>query len=233
MSENSSLLQKTPNWVWWSFCPWFGGLAIVYAGHKSHTSSWMAWGAGITLAALTLSATNLSTVVWIAQIAIAFALKRRYLIKTSPRGLLIPADANTATLIANIRGKIDINECSKDELVNVLGLPIVYANDIELLQHEGYIFTHLEELSEIAGIPESHIKRIAPMVTFSYDLKKEPHLTWKRLNILSKQELIECGLDAVIAKKIFKERQQKGEYKSAIDVKRRTGIPFNSYRHLV
>ena len=233
MSQNLSLLQQTPKWVWWSFCPWFGGLAIVYAGHKSHTPSWMAWGAGITLAALALSATNLTTIVWITQIVIAFTLKKRYLIKTSPRGLLIPADLNTAELIAELRGKIDINECSKNDLVNVLGLPIVYANDIELLQNEGFIFTHLEELSEIAGIPESHIKRIAPMVTFSYDLKKEAHLTWKRLNVLSRQELIASGLDAVVARKIFEERQRKGEYKSALDVKRRTGIPFNSYRHIV
>ncbi|HLO50064.1 MAG TPA: helix-hairpin-helix domain-containing protein [Kamptonema sp.] len=233
MSQNSSWLQQTPKWVWWSFCPGLGGLAIAYAGQKSNTTNWMAWGMGFVVAAFALSSTNISFIIWIAQIATAFSLKKRYLIKTSPRGLLIPEDANLAQLIAEVRGKIDINECSKNDLVNVLGLPIVYANDIESLQNEGYIFTHLEELSELAGIPETHIKRIAPMVTFSYDYKKEVHLTWKRLNILSGQELIECGLDAVVAHKIFAERQRKGEYKSAIDVKQRTGLPFDSYRHIM
>ncbi|MDF0555956.1 helix-hairpin-helix domain-containing protein [Kamptonema sp. UHCC 0994] len=232
MSQDS-LFQQVPKWVWWSFFPGFGGLAIAYAGQKSNTPSWVAGGVAITIAALALSSTNLSAIIWLAQIVTAFSLKKRYLIKTSPRGLLIPEDADTATLIANIRGKIDINDCCKNDLVNVLGLPIVYANDIESLQNEGYIFTHLEELSEIAGIPEIQVKRIAPMVTFSYDYKKEVHLTWKRLNILSGQELIECGIEPAVAKKIFEERRRKGEYRSVIDVKRRTGIPFHSYRQIL
>lgn len=233
MSQQRSQLQQIPNWVWWSFVPGFGGLAITYAGYKSDTPNWMVWGASMTVAALVLSSTNVPLLLWLAQIIMAFSLKKRYLIKTSPRGTLVPNDAKTAELLARVRGKIDINECSKDDLVKILGLPIVYANDIESLQHEGYIFTHLEELSEIAGIPESHIQRIAPMVTFSYDYKKEAHLSWKRFNLLSAQELIACGLEPAVAEKIFAERQQKGEYRSVMDVKRRTGLPFYSYRQMV
>nr|WP_255699461.1 helix-hairpin-helix domain-containing protein [Tychonema sp. BBK16] len=226
-------MRQTPNWVWYSFVPGFGGLAICYAGHKSNLRSWIGWGAGFTLAALAVSSSaNFGLLIWIAQIVTAFSLKKRYLIKTAPRGLLVPASPQNAEELANIRGKIDINECTKDDLVRVLGLPIVYANDIESLQNEGYIFTHAEELSEIAGVPESHIRRIAPMICFSYNYQKEASFTWKRLNILSPQELIEIGLDRVVAEKIVQERQIKGQYKSVIDVKRRTGLPFDSYRHL-
>ncbi|NJK67679.1 MAG: hypothetical protein HC789_09170 [Microcoleus sp. CSU_2_2] len=232
MSQNLYWLRQTPNWVWYSFIPGFGGLAICYAGHQSNIRSWIGWGAGLTLAALALSSTNFASIIWIAQIVTAFSFKKRYLIKTAPRGLLVPATATNAEELANVRGKIDINECTKDDMVRILGLPIVYANDIESLQNEGYIFTHAEELSEIAGVPESHVRRIAPMICLSYNYQKEARLTWKRLNILSPEELIQSGLDRVVAEKIVRERQIKGEYKSVIDVKRRTGIPFDSYRHI-
>ncbi|XWK85653.1 MAG: helix-hairpin-helix domain-containing protein [Phormidium sp.] len=139
---------------------------------------------------------------------------------------MLPETAQTAALIAQVRGKVDINNCSKDDLVNLLGLPIVYANDIESLQKEGYIFTHLEELHEIAGIPENYLPRLAPLVTFSYDYKKEAHSSWKRLNVMSVQELIASGLESEVAFQIVAERQKRGEYKSAIDIKRRTNLPF-------
>ena len=233
MFQDFYWLRQTPNWVWYSFIPYFGGLALVYAGQKTNIRSWIGWGAGFTLAALAVSSSaNFGLIVWIAQIVTAFCLKKRYLIKTAPRGLLVPASATSAEELANVRGKIDINECTKDDLVRVLVLPIVYANDVESLQNEGYIFTHAKELSEIAGVPESHVRRIAPMICFSYNYQKEPQFTWKRLNILSPQELIESGLDRVVAEKIVRERQIKGEYKSVVDVKRRTGLPFDSYRHL-
>ncbi|MCU0540606.1 MAG: helix-hairpin-helix domain-containing protein [Oscillatoriaceae cyanobacterium Prado104] len=232
MSQDLYWLRQTPNWVWFSLIPGFGGLALVYAGHKSNIRSWIGWGAGITLGALALSSTNFAFPIWIAQIVIAFSLKRRYLIKTAPRGLLLPENPTKAELLAKLRGKIDINECTKDDLVKVLGLPIVYANDIESLQNEGYIFTHAEELSEIAGVPERHVQRITPMICFSYNYQKEACFTWKRLNILSPEELIRDGLDRDVAEKIVRERQKKGEYKSVVDVKRRTGLPFESYRHI-
>jgi DNA uptake protein ComE-like DNA-binding protein len=232
VSQDLYWLRQTPNWVWYSFIPGFGGLAICYAGNKSNIRSWIGWGAGLTLAALALSSTNFASIIWIAQIVTAFSFKKRYLIKTAPRGLLVPATATNAEELANVRGKIDINECTKDDMVRILGLPIVYANDIESLQNEGYIFTHAEELSEIAGVPESHVRRIAPMICFSYNYQKEARFTWKRLNILSPEELIQSGLDRVVAEKIVRERQIQGEYKSVIDVKRRTGLPFDSYRHL-
>ncbi|WP_442935952.1 hypothetical protein [Nostoc sp.] len=35
-----------------------------------------------------------------------------------------------------------------------------------------------------------------------------------------------------IAEQIVTERQQRGEYKSLIDIKQRTGLPFTTYHHI-
>lgn len=128
---------------------------------------------------------------------------------------------------------LDINTCSKDEMVKILGLPIVYANHIESLQNEGYIFTHLEELSEIAGIPESYLPKIAPLINFSYDEKLENYLSWRRVNTFSQEQLIELGLSMEVAQKIVKERHKNGGYQSVMDIKKRTGFPFHVYRQIV
>jgi DNA uptake protein ComE-like DNA-binding protein len=49
---------------------------------------------------------------------------------------------------------------------------------------------------------------------------------------LSSEELIRDGLDRNVAERIVRERQKQGEYKSVVDVKRRTGLPLDSYRHI-
>ncbi|MFN6475427.1 helix-hairpin-helix domain-containing protein [Nostoc sp. DedQUE07] len=232
MSQSKSWFQQTPAWVWLSLIPTLGGFAIVYAGYKSKTKTWVILGISISILALALSANSLAFAPWIAQIGIAFYLKKSYLIKTYPKNLPIPEEQELAKLVANTREKIDINECSKHELVNYLGLPIVYANNIESLMNEGYVFTHVEELIEIAGIPEKQVDRITPLITFRYNYKKEADCSWKRLNTYSTDELTTCGLDGAIAEQIVAERQQRGEYKSLIDVKQRTGLPFNTYRHI-
>lgn len=233
MSQDSSWFQQTPKWVWWSLFPAFGGLAIAYAGKKTNTQAWMYLGLGVTVAAVVLSQSSLTVPIWLAQIGIAFYLKKPFLLKTYPKNLPLPEDTEAVRLIAASRSKIDINKCSKNDLVNGLGLPIVYANDIESLQNEGYIFTDAEELSEIIGIPETTVKRIAPLIVFSYDYKTEVDISWRRLNTRSAEELIIWGIKPTDAQKIVEERQRRGEYKSAIDVKRRTGLPLSSYRNLI
>ena len=228
MLPSTSWFQQTPPWVWLSLIPALGGLAIAYAGYKSKTNAWIVLGVGLTGLGLILSSSSVVGLIWLAQIGVAFYLKTKFLAKVYPKNLPIPEETELASLVANSRNKIDINECAKNEL----GLPIVYANNIESLLNEGYIFTHAEELTEIAGIPENHVARIAPMITFSYNYKKEADFSWKRLNIYSTDELIGCGLDAAIAEKIVAERQRRGNYKSLIEVKQRTGLPLATYRNI-
>jgi DNA uptake protein ComE-like DNA-binding protein len=233
VSQANSWFKQTPAWVWFTLIPIFGGLSITYAGYKSRTKIWIMLGLGLTGIAFGFSGNDsILTVIWLSQVASAVYLKKSFLIKTYPKNWLLPEDNKLANLIAVNRAKVDINNCSKHELVNYLGLPIVYANNIESLLNEGYIFTHIEELIEIAGIPEKHIQRIALLITFSYDYKKEADFSWRRLNTYSTSELIAYGLDAAIAQKIVAERELRGEYKSMIEVKQRTGLPFSSYRHL-
>ncbi len=129
--------------------------------------------------------------------------------------------------------KLDINNCSKDELVRDLDIPIVYANDIDSLKNEGYIFTYVEELSEIAGLPESYVSKLAGKVIFTYNTNKEMECSWQRLNVMSIDELVMAGLGGTVAEKIVAERESNGEYRSVIDIKRRTSIPFHSYKIVV
>jgi DNA uptake protein ComE-like DNA-binding protein len=242
--SSSSWLQQIPRWVWWSFFPGLGGLGITYAGIKASSNNWLGLGLGLTGIALigitsmmgiiSLPLDSFITIsVYLIQVIAAFILRKPFLIRTYPKHLPIPNEPEIARQIAATRPKVDINACSKNDLVNTLGLPIVYANDIESLQSEGYIFTHLEELSEILDIPQSTLDRIAPFVVFSYDYRKESSFSWRRLNTLSSAELIDCGLKPNIATAIIAERENRGEFRSLIEVKKRTGIPLSLYRHLI
>jgi DNA uptake protein ComE-like DNA-binding protein len=215
--------------------PTFGGLAIAYAGRKARTPEWVYLGLGLFAGAIAFSSYGIVYVIWAAQVGIAFGIKERFLVKTLPRSGSYDLfhDDRTARLLAEAHGKLDINTCSKDEMVRRLGLPIVYANDIESMRNEGYMFTHLEELSEIAGLPESYLRRIEPLITFLYDPRKEEYFSWRRLNTCSVSELMAFGVDEAIAQTLFNERLARGDYQSLMDVKKRTGVPFRSYQSLM
>jgi DNA uptake protein ComE-like DNA-binding protein len=201
---------------------------------KSGVKAWIGFGSVFVAAAIILSSISdtAAGLIWVAQIATAFALKRSYLVRTYPKDLPMPDDIKTFKAIAAHRPKIDINSCSKNDLVNGLGLPIVYANDIESLRSEGHIFTSIEELHDILEVPTTTLQKIEPMVVFSYDYRQDAAYSWKRVNHMSSEELTDLGIAPQIALQIIRERQQRGEFKSLMDIKKRTGIPFNAYRQL-
>ncbi|WP_310486988.1 helix-hairpin-helix domain-containing protein [Chamaesiphon sp. VAR_69_metabat_338] len=233
---SNAALKRIPDWVWWSLCPVFGGLTIAYAGYTTKTERWLQIGGVLSAIALLAIFLDLSWLVYLAvpvQFAIAMNIKNPYLIKSAPRGAILPTDRQTAKSIASIRGKVDINRCSKDDLVHVLGLPIAYANNIELLKAEGYMFTHLEELTTLADVPEKYSQAIEPMIAFNYYEQSDDPIDWQRLNVLPISELIELGLDLNSAAVICTERQRNGAYRSLVEVKRRTGLPIALYKHLI
>ncbi|MDJ0744822.1 MAG: helix-hairpin-helix domain-containing protein [Xenococcaceae cyanobacterium MO_167.B27] len=232
MSIKNNWIDETPQWIWWSFLPVLGGLAIAYAGNKSKTSSWRYYGLALFGLGLILASTDLAIIVWLAQIGTSFAIRKKYLVKVASRTASID-NYEVAQLLAQEKGQIDINTCSKDELVYDLGLPIVYANDIEDLRNEGHIFTSVEELADLSGIPERVFNKIKPLITFGYDLNKESDISWRRLNSFSVEELIACDLDNIVARKIVEEREKAGAFKSLIDVKKRTGLPLSCYKNLI
>jgi DNA uptake protein ComE-like DNA-binding protein len=77
------------------------------------------------------------------------------------------------------------------------------------------------------------LRKISPLVTFSYDINREVDISWRRMNSYSKEQLIEAGLDAVVADKILAEREANGLYRAAIDIRSRTGLPLRSFEHLI
>ncbi|MCY7368478.1 MAG: hypothetical protein LH474_10040 [Chamaesiphon sp.] len=233
---SNSALKQVPNWVWWSLCPVFGALTIAYVGYLTKTDRWLKLGVGISLILLLASLTSQSWLIYLAipiQFAIAMSIKNTYLIKVAPRGAILPTDRQTAQLIANIRGKVDLNKCSKDDLVHILGLPIAYSNNIELIKAEGYMFLHIEELTGLADVPEKYCEVIEPLIAFNYYEKSDNPIDWQRLNMLPLSELIELGLDRSSATIICDERQSHGAYRSLVEVRRRTGLPINLYKHLI
>jgi len=224
-----SWFDRTPQWVWCSCIPVLGGGAIAYAGSRTNSKVWIGIGAAFVAAAILYS----NPLIWVAQIGTAFLLKREYLIKTFPKNHLLPDDPKLLAAIALHRPKVDINTCSKNDLVNILGLPIVYANDIASLKAEGFIFTSIEDLHDILEIPNSTLSRIAPIVAFSYDYRQEAGYSWKRFNSMSAEDLIILGLEQKVALAIAAERKNRGEFKSVMDIKKRTGIPFRAFSQLV
>jgi hypothetical protein len=234
---SSAALKQIPQWVWWSLCPVFGAWTIAYAGYLTKTDRWWQIGIGMSTILLLASLGGQSWLIFLAipvQLAIAMNIKNAYLIKSSPRGAIVPTDRQTAQLIADIKGKIDINKCSKDDLVYQLGLPIVYANNIEAIKAAGHMFLCVDELTELADVPEKYCAAIEPMIAFNY-YEEQPtdSIDWKRLNSLPLSQLIELGIDRVSAETICNERQLHGAYRSLIEVQRRTGLPIDLYKHLI
>jgi hypothetical protein len=233
---SSAALKRIPDWVWWSLCPVFGALTIAYAGYTTKTDRWLQIGGGMSAIVLLSSFAGWSGLVYLAipiQFGIAMSIKNPYLIKIAPKGAILPSDRQTAQLIAEVRGKVDINKCTKDDLVHILGLPIAYSNNIEAIKAEGFMFTHIEELTALADVPEKYCSAIEPMIAFNYYEKDADPIDWQRLNILPRSELIELGLDADSATAICNERQLNGAYRSLVEVKRRTGLPIALYKHLI
>ena len=214
ISKNS---QMDANAFWLSFIPVLGGLAIVREGNRLSATKFSQLGWGVfALSVVTAIGGNIG-LAWLLQIALAFWFKRAYASVAPPPFL----------------PQVDFNSCSKNDLVRVLGLPIVYANDIDLIRNEGYLFTHAEELTEIAGIPEEQVRRIEPQLIFSYNAAKDGGASWRRVNFLSSDEMTAFGITAEVAQKIVDERTRRGDYRSAVDIKRRIGIAFCDYKRLI
>ena len=224
--------KKTPNWVWFSAIPVIGGLSITYAGNKINRSSWINTGIFITVLGCVLSSSHLLGFVWLGQMAVALLLKDEFIEQKIKIQQLSEGDRDRLELLPATKTKIDINNCSKDDLVHGLGLPIVYANEIESALNEGYLFTHIEELTDVAGIPDSYIKRLEPLIIFSYDIKKEADVSWRKCNTFSEKELVAYRLEPTVAAKIIKERK-RGVYKSFADLRKRTGLPLSKLTKLL
>lgn len=225
--------KKTPNWVWFSAIPIVGGLSIVYAGNKINRFSWINTGIFITVLSGILSSSHLLGFIWLGQIVVAFSLKDKYIEQIDNKQQLSNNNYNRPQLLPATKTKIDINNCSKDALVYGLGLPIVYANEIESALNEGHIFTHIEELIDIAGIPDTYIQKLEPLIIFSYDIKKEADVSWRKCNTFSEQELMAYRLEPSVAAKIIKERKKRGVYKSFSDLRKRTKLPLNQLTNLL
>jgi DNA uptake protein ComE-like DNA-binding protein len=216
MSNLVSQKSSIPAWVWLAIIPSFGGLALVYRAKSLKNKLWLYLGIGITVSAFIFHSSSIALGIWLAQSIFAIWFNHHL---------------NRGNKISPF--PIDINTCSKHDLVYHLNLPIVYANDIEAVKNAGYLFTHLEELSEIAGLPENYLKQLANLVVFSYNINLEVPTSWRRVNSYSQEELIQAGLETRVAAKIIQEREANGIYRSALEISKRTDLPLTTFQHLI
>jgi DNA uptake protein ComE-like DNA-binding protein len=228
--DPNAWFQQTPQWVWFCCLPVIGGLGLTAGGVRINNPWWMVGGVALVGANFL---DNAWFVVYIVQVAIAFFLKSEYLVRTFPSTAPLPRDPKLAQRVLALRPKIDINTCSKDDLVRGLGLPIVYVNDIFALRASGHIFTHLEELTEIVGVPQETVQRIGSAITFSYNPKQESYVSWRRANSFSVEELMAVGLTEQVARVIVEGRTRGGQYRSIADISQRTGLPIEAFRALI
>ncbi len=229
--EPDNWFAQTPQWVYFCCVPFIGGLGLSAGGLRINDYSWILGGGGLVLVSFIVP--NAWFVLWMVQMAIAFSLKQSYLVHTFPKNYPLPRDHQLAQRVLALRPQIDINTCSKDDLVRGLGLPIVYVNDIFALRASGHIFTHLEELTQIVGVPEETLKRIGSAITFSYDPKQESYVSWRRANNFSVEELMAVGLAENVARAIAEGRNRGGQYRSIADISQRTGLPIEAFRALI
>ena len=208
--------SKVSDAFWLSFIPLFGGLAIVRESNRLKNQKFAQLGWGVFALSLVMALGESLIIAWLLQAGLAIWLRMQY---------ALPAPEPLVSL--------DFNSRSKNDLVRVLGLPIVYANDIEMARTEGFIFTHAEELTEIIGIPEELVRKIESRLIFAYDEKKDGVDSWRRVNYLSASEIEAYGIDRGSAQKIVTERDANGDYRSAIDIKRRTGISLRRYHAIL
>jgi len=228
--DSDRWFSQTPQWVYFCCVPVIGGLGLTAGGVRINNPWWMVGGVALVGANFL---DNAWFVVYIVQVAIAFFLKSEYLVRTFPSTAPLPRDPKLAQRVLALRPKIDINTCSKDDLVRGLGLPIVYVNDIFALRASGHIFTHLEELTEIVGVPQETVQRIGSAITFSYNPKQESYVSWRRANSFSVEELMAVGLTEQVARAIAEGRAKSGQYRSIADISQRTGLPIEAFRALI
>jgi DNA uptake protein ComE-like DNA-binding protein len=227
MSNLSPRSPESSSWIWLSVIPVFGGLAIAYAGKKKDNKNWLSLGIALTIISFLFFNQESFVVLWFAQIGMGLYVRQELNSRPLNRSQTVQPP------LSEHLEQIDINTCSKNDLVYKLGLPIVYANEIDAVRQEGHIFTHLEELHRIAGLPENYLKKLEPLIIFTYDLHKEIDGSWRSLNNYSVSELVILGLEPSIADKIVAEREKNGPYRSAIEIRNRTGIPLKSYQQLL
>jgi DNA uptake protein ComE-like DNA-binding protein len=216
--------KSTAWWLWLALFPSLGGITFIVWGAQNKNRRALFGGAAFLIVGGIFSVdSSLGGAIWLLQIFSAF--------KVLP--LLSSLNSIEASKHPKLKGKLDVNGCSKNELVHLLDMPIVYANEIEEIRAEGLRFTEFDDLANLTSIPNDYLAKIRPYLKFEFDYAQETGDSWRKLNYLSEDDLISIGVDKSAAIAIVKVRHAKGDYTSLIDVKRKTGIPLSRYRHIL
>ncbi len=131
-------------------------------------------------------------------------------------------------IAAELGIKIEVNQAIVDDWLRLPGISIRQARMLVELTGNGIQFFSLEDLAAALGVSALRLKPLAPILAFSY-YDSDSLLTPQRINAntvtLEQLEQIPL-LDAVCARKIVQNRQEKGKYQNLADFQRR--LAFDS-----
>lgn len=217
--------ERIPTWIRWTWVPIVGSLGLLQAGLVTRQRRWILISIGLGclgLVAAPLSGWG-SLGAWVAQIVLARVWRRPFLARTYPADWPLPRDPALVREIAPFRDPVDINRCTRHQLVHDLGLPIVYANEIESLRVQGSLMLSVDDLRNLVRLPEETIERLEPVLQFQYYSHEAEAVAWQRLNTDTQAQLVAHGWDPGVAAAIVQERR-RGPFRSPADAGQRVGF---------
>ena len=126
-------------------------------------------------------------------------------------------------IAAELGIKIDVNQANVDDWLRLPGISIHQARSLVELRQIGLQFLCLEDLAAALGLSVAKIKVWQPILYFCYyDTESLDTPVQINLNSASVEQLQQIPhLEAHLAEKIVKNRQEKGKYRNLAHLQRR------------
>lgn len=118
---------------------------------------------------------------------------------------------------------IDVNRASADDWLRLPGISIRQATLLAQLSAGGVTFHSLDDLAAALSIPPAQLEPLAPVLRFYfYDSETPAFLqpidaNWATIDQLERLP----GIDRALAERIVSDRQQRGNFRSLVDLQRR------------
>lgn len=122
--------------------------------------------------------------------------------------------------------RIDVNQAKIDDWLRLPGISIHQARILVQLTESGVQLLSVEDIASAIGVSVARIIPLAPVLDFCY-YDPQSMITPSRINTntASMEELQGIPfVDGELARKIIQLRQEKGEYKSIVDLQKRLSL---------
>jgi DNA uptake protein ComE-like DNA-binding protein len=224
-------MESQNSWKWLLAMPVINWLGLLVAGQQARKPAWVRWGIiYAALSSLSVGAGLLSGewvlfwLVWLEVAVHSYRVQGEYqqriaLINNPQLRLQSEQDLQTAQ---DLGFAVDVNRASIDDLLRLPGMSIIEARRIVEERRRGGNYLSPEELHERADISATKLKRLAPLLLFCYYEPATMLPVRLAVNRVSAEQLTQLeGIDAVLAERIVRERDQGGDYRNLEDLRTR------------